>query len=166
MSDKLEAYPGATLQLQLSDFNGKTLKKWKVGNDVPANSSIRFHQEDYATLATDPTRTFLLMTLKSKDGKELSKEIFYFNYPKDQNLPQANIRYKIKQEDGRCEVTLQSKQLARDVFIEIPYQGARFTDNFFDLLPGETRKITITSPQIRKNESVNLKIRHLTRIIH
>jgi beta-mannosidase len=161
MSDKLEAYPGATLQLQLSDFNGKTLKKWKVCNDVPANSSIRFHQEDYATLATDPTRTFLLMTLKSKDGKELSKEIFYFNYPKDQNLPQANIRYKIKQEDGRCEVTLQSKQLARDVFIEIPYQGARFTDNFFDLLPGETRKITITSPQIRKNESVNLKIRHL-----
>lgn len=161
MSDKLEAYPGATLQLQLSDFNGKTLKKWKVCNDVPANTSIRFHQEDYATLATDPTRTFLLMTLKSKDGKELSKEIFYFNYPKDQNLPQANIRYKIKQEDGRCEVTLQSKQLARDVFIEIPCQGARFTDNFFDLLPGETRKITITSPQIRKNETVNLKIRHL-----
>ena len=166
MSDKLEAYPGATLQLQLSDFNGKTLKKWKVCNDVPANTSIRFHQEDYATLATDPTRTFLLMTLKSKDGKELSKEIFYFNYPKDQNLPQANIRYKIKQEDGRCEVTLQSKQLARDVFIEIPYQGARFTDNFFDLLPGETRKITITSPQIRKAEPVSLKIRHLIRIIH
>lgn len=161
MSDKLEAYPGATLQLQLSDFNGKTLKKWKVGNDVPANTSIRFHQEDYATLATDPARTFLLMTLKSKDGKELSKEIFYFNYPKDQNLPQANIRYKIKQEDGRCEVTLQSKQLARDVFIEIPYQGARFSDNFFDLLPGETRKITITSPQIRKAEPVSLKIRHL-----
>lgn len=161
MSDKLEAHPGATLQLQLSDFNGKTLKKWKVCNDVPANSSIRFHQEDYATLATDPTRTFLLMTLKSKDGKELSKEIFYFNYPKDQNLPQANIRYKIKQEDGRCEVTLQSKQLARDVFLEIPYQGARFTDNFFDLLPGETRKITITSPQIRKAEPVSLKIRHL-----
>lgn len=161
MSDKLEAYPGATLQLQLSDFNGKTLKKWKVGNDVPANTSIRFHQEDYATLATDPTRTFLLMTLKSKDGKVLSKEIFYFKYPKDQNLPQANIRYKIKQEDGRCEVTLQSKQLARDVFIEIPYQGARFTDNFFDLLPGETRKITITSPQIRKAEPVSLKIRHL-----
>lgn len=161
MSDKLEAYPGATLQLQLSDFNGKTLKKWKVCYDVPANTSIRFHQEEYAKLATDPTRTFLLMTLKSKDGKELSKEIFYFNYPKDQNLPQANIRHKIKQEDGRCEVTLQSKQLARDVFIEIPYQGARFTDNFFDLLPGETRKITITSPQIRKAEPVSLKIRHL-----
>ena len=136
MSDKLEAYPGATLQLQLSDFNGKTLKKWKVCNDVPANSSIRFHQEEYAKLSTDPAQTFLLMTLKSKDGKELCKEIFYFNYPKDQNLPQANIRHKIKQEDGRCEVTLQSKQLARDVFIEIPYQGARFTDNFFDLLPG------------------------------
>ena len=161
ISDKLEAYPGATLQLQLSDFNGKTLKKWKVCYDVPANTSIRFHQEEYAKLATDPTRTFLLMTLKSKDGKELSKEIFYFNYPKDQNLPQANIRHKIKQEDGRCEVTLQSKQLARDVFIEIPCQGARFTDNFFDLLPGETRKITITSPQIRKAEPISLKIRHL-----
>ena len=37
----------------------------------------------------------------------------------------------------------------------------RFTDNFFDLLPGETRKITITSPKIRKAEPVSLKIRHL-----
>ena len=67
--------------------------------------------------------------------------------------------------DGKCEVTLSSKQLARDIFIEIPFQGARFSDNFFDLLPGQTKKIVITSDEIKKGEPVALKIRHLTGVV-
>ena len=54
--------------------------------------------------------------------------------------------------DGKYEVTLSARQLARDVFIEIPVQGARFTDNFFDLLPGQTKKVIITSDKLKKNE--------------
>ena len=75
------------------------------------------------------------------------------------------VSYKVKQQDGKCEVTLSTKQLARDIFVEIPYQGARFSDNFFDLLPGQTKKITITSDEIKKGEPVTLKIRHLKGII-
>ena len=54
--------------------------------------------------------------------------------------------------DGKYEVTLSARQLARDVFIEIPVQGAKFTDNFFDLLPGQTKKVIITSDKLKKNE--------------
>ncbi|WP_293524991.1 glycoside hydrolase family 2 protein [Prevotella sp.] len=32
-------------------------------------------------------------------------------------------------------MTLKTDRLARDIFIEVPVQGVRFTDNFFDLLP-------------------------------
>lgn len=58
----------------------------------------------------------------------------------------------MKPMDGKYEVTLSARQLARDVFIEIPVQGARFTDNFFDLLPGQTKKVIITSDKLKKNE--------------
>ena len=77
----------------------------------------------------------------------------------------AKVSYKVKQMDGKCEVTLSTKQLARDIFIEIPVQGARFTDNFFDLLPGQTKKIVITSDEIKKGAPVELKLRHLKGII-
>ena len=67
----------------------------------------------------------------------------------------------MKQKDGMCELTLFSPALAKDVFIEIPLQGARFSDNFFDLLPGERKTVVITSPQIKKGEEIHLTIKHI-----
>ena len=58
--------------------------------------------------------------------------------------------------------TLSARQLARDVFIEIPVQGAKFTDNFFDLLPGQTKKVIITSDKLKKNEKVDITIKQLS----
>ena len=165
LSDELQDYKNATLQLKVMDFNGKVLSKKIIKGEVPANASVVFHQEVYNDLATQPTNTLLLMTLKDQKGKVLSEEIYYFNYPKDQDLPEAKVSCKVKTMDGKCEVTLSAKQLARDIFVEIPYQGARFTDNFFDLLPGQTKKILITSDEIKKAEPFELKIRHLKGII-
>ena len=161
LSDELETVKNATLQLKVMDFNGKVLSNKTIKGEVPANASVVYCKEEYASLATDPSNTLLLMTLKNQKGQVLSEEIYYFKYPKEQNLPKAQIRYKVKQQDGKCEITLSTKQLARDIFIEIPIQGARYTDNFFDLLPGQTKKITITSDQIKKVEPVEFKIRHL-----
>ena len=161
LSDELQTVKNATLQLKLMNFDGKVLNNKVVKGEVPANASVVYCKENYDVLATDPSNTFLLMTLKDAKGKVLSEEIYYFNYPKDQNLPETQIRYKVKQLDGKCEVTLSAKQLARDIFIEIPVQGARFSDNFFDLLPGQTKKIVITSDQLKKSEPVDIKIRHL-----
>ena len=60
-----------------------------------------------------------------------------------------------------CALTLLSPALAKDVFIEITLQGARFSDNFFDLLPGERKTVVITSPQIKKGEEIHLTIKHI-----
>jgi len=65
------------------------------------------------------------------------------------------------QADGQCELILSASELAKDVFIEVPIQGARFSDNFFDLLPGERKKVIITSPRIKKGEKLPFGIRHL-----
>lgn len=144
------------------DFNGKVLNKKDIKGEVPANASTLYYKESYAGMTGNPRNTFLLMTLKNKEGEILSEEIYYFNYAKDQDLPKADIRYKVKQQDGKYEVTLSSKQLARDVFIEIPVQGARFSDNFFDLLPGQTKKVVITADQLKKNEKMEIHIRQLS----
>ena len=66
------------------------------------------------------------------------------------------------------------KQLARDVFIEIPkqsesnsltgssLQGARFSDNFFDLLPGQTKKVVVTSEELMKDGKLDIRIHQLS----
>lgn len=160
--DKLEADKEVTLLLRVMDFNGKVLTKKSIKGEVPANASTLYYKEPYAGMTTSPQNTFLLMTLKNKKGEVLSEEIYYFNHAKDQELPKTEIRYKVKPMDGKYEVTLSARQLARDVFIEIPVQGARFTDNFFDLLPGQTKKVIITSDKLKKNEKVDITIKQLS----
>ena len=174
MSDKLEADKDVTLQLRLMDFDGKVLKKKEIKGEVPANASTLYHKEKYEGMTPNPRNTFLLMTLKNKKGEVLSEETFYFNFAKDQDLHKADIRYKVKQMDGKCEITLSSKQLARDVFIEIPkqsdsnsltvssLQGARFSDNFFDLLPGQTKKVVVTSEELMKDGKLDIRIHQLS----
>ena len=87
------------------------------------------------------------LTLKAKNGAALADEVFYFAYPKDQKLPEARIETSVKKRGEAIEMTLKTDKLARDIFIEVPVQGVRFSDNFFDLLPGQRKKITITSPE-------------------
>ncbi|MDE6452363.1 MAG: glycoside hydrolase family 2 protein, partial [Odoribacter sp.] len=142
MSDRLQDMDDLTLEMQLTDFYGKLLKKEKHRVKVPANSSVQVLEQKLADWVTprQARQCYLLVTLKDKTGKKWSEEPYFFNVPKDLDLPDVSIEPKVKTGDGVCEVTLKSAVLAKDVFIEIPVHGARFSDNFFDLLPGVARK--------------------------
>ena len=166
LSDALKAEENVILQLQLKDFNGKVLKKETIKGAFPANATTLLHQVKVADWNQQAEKTFLLMTLKDQKGNVISQDNYYFKYPKDLELPMAKVSMKVKQKEGCCEVTLKAKELARDVFVEIPVQGARFSDNFFDLLPGETKKVVITSEAIHANEPLKIKARHLRGIIN
>lgn len=45
--------------------------------------------------------------------------------------------------DGVLKITLSTDVFARGVFIKNNINGAKFSDNFFDLVPGETKEITV-----------------------
>ena len=66
--------------------------------------------------------------------------------------------------EGRCTVTLSSPQLVRSLFIETPWQGARYSDNFFDLLPGETRRVVITNDDIHKGDTPQITLHSVNNI--
>lgn len=141
MSDRLTDEE-LTLNLELMDFNGKVYRKQKVDGLLPANTSKLFYQEpvEQALAGRDSATTFMHMVVKSKKGEVLSDEIYYFAHPKDQLLPKTPLQWQVKQKKGYCEVTVKADKLARDIFIEVPVQGVRFSDNFFDLLPGQKKK--------------------------
>ena len=164
ISDLLEKQSQLTLEMKVIDFNGKTLDKEVVkAVEVPANVSSCIFRKPLSEWVTPEHRKncFLLLVLKDKTGKKIAEEVYFFNKTKDLELPRTNVSMKVKQSDGKCEVTLSSSKLAKDVFIQIPVQGARFSDNFFDLLPGENKKITITSPDIKKGEQQNITVKHV-----
>lgn len=163
MSDRLTDEE-LTLNLELMDFNGKVYRKQKVDGLLPANTSKLFYQEpvEQALAGRDSATTFMHMVVKSKKGEVLSDEIYYFAHPKDQLLPKTPLQWQVKQKKGYCEVTLKADKLARDIFIEVPVQGVRFSDNFFDLLPGQKKKVIITSPDGKSLDHLQVTVHQLS----
>ena len=164
ISDQLEALKQLSLEIKLVDFNGKILnKKVHKALELPANTSRLVHSLKINSWLTpeQEKQCFLQLLLKDAAGKVITDENYFFQRTKDLSLQPTSIVTKVKQMEGSCEVTLSSRQLAKDVFIEIPLQGVRFSDNFFDLLPGETKKVVITSPLIKKNEKLEVNVKHI-----
>lgn len=149
ISDELQDRDDVRLTVELMDFDGKSHGKWTHSGKLTANTSMLFLKKrvDEFLSKQDAATSFLRFTLKAKNGAALADEVFYFAYPKDQKLPEARIETSVKRRGEAIEMTLKADKLARDIFIEVPVQGVRFSDNFFDLLPGQRKKITITSPE-------------------
>ena len=167
LSDVLKSEK-AILQIELMDFNGKVYRRHQVEGTLPANASAVFYEEDWnkAFAACDTTTSFIHMTLRSDvDRRVLSDEVYYPVFAKKQHLPHPEISCKIRKKDGAYELTLKSKQLARDVFVEISVQGVRFSDNFFDLLPGVPKKILVTSADGTPLEDISVSLHQLSDIV-
>lgn len=164
VSDKLEDLGDLTLEMQLIDFDGKLLSRQEVKPvNLPGNTSLCVYSEKTASVASPERRkhAVLQLILKDRSGKETAEKIYFFSRTKELELPQTSVVCKVKQYDGYCDVTLSSPKLAKDVFIEIPLQGARFSDNFFDLLPGQTKKVRISSRLLKKEERADITIKHI-----
>ena len=165
ISDCPDTKDHLTLEMKVTDFDGKKQGKPIRLNTltVPANTSQCVYRikPDTWLSPEEQQRCFMQLTLKDKAGNTLAETVYFFRKTKDLLLPETTVSCKMKQKDGMCELTLFSPALAKDVFIEIPLQGARFSDNFFDLLPGERKTVVITSPQIKKGEELPLTIKHI-----
>ena len=99
--------------------------------------------------------------LSDSEGNVISAKDHFFYWPNKLELPQTEVKTSVQYGDGEYKVTLSSEKLAKDVFIEIPIQGARFSDNFINLLPGEKRTIIITSPELKAVDKTPLTVKHI-----
>jgi len=163
ISDKLESFENLQLTMKWKDFDGKLLRKSVVKTNLPGSSSTPVFREAISNLLTPEQRktAYVQLSLTDKKGKVLSDQIYFINKTKDLNLSQPTISVKTQYKSGYCELTLSTNKLAKDVFIEIPVQGARFSDNFFDLEPGVAKKISISSALITPNSQLKINIKHI-----
>jgi beta-mannosidase len=109
---------------------------------VPANTSTVVYAVNENELAKGVNKMGSVMNIKLMEGNnELSVNNFYFGKPKELNLPKPKILLKAI-DKNHIEVT--TDKLARFVWLQLPKTINAFSDNYFDLLPGE-KKIVVLS---------------------
>ena len=163
LSDKLTDISNLKLTISLIDFTGKKEKNIQTQVMAKANASEKVHAlsiADFASLAQQEN-CVVHVSLTDEKNKVVAATNYYFNWPNRLNLPKTQIKQKVSYADGEYTITLSSKNLAKDVFVEIPILGTKFSDNFFDLLPGERKVITISSPELKKSSKTDITVKHL-----
>ena len=146
---------------------GKDVFRWSVCNDKlepitaklhvtiqPWTGAPRFSKDITATVAANTSQAVLeipradLFAQLGQDAvlvADLSypggtdRSTYFYGYPKKMNPPVAHVTAKQTRSGDEGTVTLHADNYARVVTLEA---DADFSDNYFDLLPGETRTIT------------------------
>lgn len=145
---------GNSLSLELLDFSGEKLFAAEVAGFTPklSNELISKFPKKYFS-EFDLTKAVWKLTWES-DNKEVT--IFHF-FVKPKNLALDKPNISIKRIDAKT-VEISTDILAKDVYL-ISEEAGNFSDNFFDLLPGEKKMVTA------EKDFNDLKIKSLADIL-
>jgi beta-mannosidase len=146
VSDRTAATP-ATLQVRLLDFNGKVLYQQSAPVQVaPLTSQVYLDIPKAKLLKGQDLRKVVLSCALQAGGATLSTNTHYFALPKELALPKTSLTATWQPaSDSTYQVTLKSPTLAREVWLSLAQGDGFFGDNYFDLLPGETKVLTFKS---------------------
>jgi beta-mannosidase len=161
VSDKLED-TGADLNMKIIDFKGKELWKHSEGITVKANASEIVYKKALNELlkGIDKKRSVLVVSLTQGD-KEIYRTTKYFNRVKDLDLPMPRITAKTEKTADGVKVTVTTNVLAKNVYVSFEDHEGWFTDNFFDMLPGETRTVVFETKEDIADPAKELKVRSI-----
>lgn len=135
-----------TLRVNLMDFNGKSLWNRSYSVTMPTNSSsvLTSIGIDNIPLLLNKSNALLYVTLV-RNGRVIDSDIYYSDLPKNLKLPFPDLSKYIRQKEGGFEIELYSKNLCKNLMLVSEGNTYTFSDNFFDILPGETKVIKVES---------------------
>lgn len=147
VSDHLKAVKGK-LDIRVMDLKGNLLFEKNSSVTLPANTSkIQFTAAVESLLKGKKQNEVVVNTRFTENGNgEVVSNNYFFTRYKDIDFPKADIQTtSVPTADG-FDVTVQSNVFARGVFLSIDGIDNFFSDNYFDLLPGEPVTIHVTTP--------------------
>jgi beta-mannosidase len=133
------------LKVKVVDFEGKAFFENSIEAYVSANSNEKLQIEGLAECLAKADKTKAYVKLELVENESLLAERFcYLAYSKDLKLPKAEPKLKVTEADGKISIEVTTDAFAKDVQVYCTNAMGDFSDNFFDLEAGESRKVVFT----------------------
>ena len=157
-----------SLRINLMDFYGNSLWNRMVNVTIPVNGAKVIYKLPLKNL---PVKTNLDKILISasliRNNNSVDSDIFYFVEPKDLSLPLPDIDLYLRQKSNDLyELQIKSKNLTKNIMLVSEGNAFSFSDNFFDILPGETKAIIVHSKLSFDEVERKLSYIHLQGVEH
>ncbi len=160
VSDLLQPQKGV-LKMKLIDMQGITLWEESVKTQLPANSSEVIFEIDTTELLSLVGRNKCMMVSTFESGKNvIDADYHYFAKVKDLALPNPGIKIDVQETPDSYSVVIYSENLCKNLFLTSTNSEVQFSDNFMDILPGQS--VTLTCPKTIGFEEFKSGLKYLT----
>lgn len=147
VSDRLKTVKGK-LNVRVMDLKGNVLFEKNSNVSLPANTSkVQFSAPVASVLGGKNPNEVVVNARFIENGKEgevITNNYFFTRY-KDIDFPKADIQTTSVPAGDGYDVTVSSDVFARGIFLSIDGIDNFFSDNYFDLLPGEPVTIHVST---------------------
>lgn len=151
------------IRVNALNFEGKSLSDvTRQSVLLPNDSSRTIWQGDIRTILgkTKPENAVIVIQLLDTSGQQLYRRLFYPAPPKKLRLSKPAIQLQVEQVNNGYLLQLQSKTLAKNVQIQTDANGT-LSDNYFDLLPDEPKKVLFKTDTILDSPTEAFKLKTL-----
>jgi beta-mannosidase len=136
----LKAVKNGSFEIQIVDMKGNVIKEFQKEQQIK-DSSILITSLD--KLEFENRKELVIVSIYNVKNEEEIRAIDHFVKPKNLKLIDPSISYFIEELDDRIFINLTSKCFAKSVMINIQNHNYQFSDNYFDLLPDELKRIEV-----------------------
>jgi beta-mannosidase len=161
VSDKLEVFEG-DLRVRTIDLDGGEVYVNTFRVSVRPNTSgvyARLRKSD--VVGGHDTSALAMVSTLTSSGVVVAENVMYFAAPKDLALKRPEIRTESKKQPDGYEIRLVSNTLAKNVVLSCEPCRGFFSDNYFDLLPNESKSVFFRTHQEAGDFQRSLKVMSL-----
>jgi len=126
--------------LKLNTYSGKTLFEKVINAEINSCSSKIIFSENVDKFLNNNGEGKCYLTSEFISENLSSRKIFHFSTLKEAALENPELEIKAI---SNSEIKIFAKKIAKCVFLDCDDSKAQFSDNYFDLLPGETKTVEL-----------------------
>ncbi len=153
--------------ISISDFNGRLIIADSTVTilDLLSSNEVSFENISNELISKYKDSTYIQIKLYDfNEGGLLSERSLTTGKNKDLRIPKADFHYNLKKNQDYWEIILTTKVFVKSLYISAPGIDCKFSNNFFDLIPGETK--TVFFYPNKKTDNLNIKFNSMNGILN
>ncbi len=151
INDGSDTIKDVSLEFEVNNFKGENILAAVSTPKQNWEGAVKFDSSSINELVgeADKNELFLNVILRGRGEKIIAESNYFFAKPKDLKLTKPNLKIR---KISATEIEISTDVLAKDVYL---MGDTHFSDNFFDLLPKTSKRITLSKP-LEKIEVMSL----------
>ena len=157
-----------SIKVEVKGLDGHLYSTRVLKVNVPSNSSKKVCQLPVKDIlyGADPTKSYIRLIYTDNEGREHSNLRFFANQKQVMFL-NPDVSFEVNESGDYKEVILTSNVFARAVYVSVKDCGLlHFSDNFFDLHPGEPYTVKVKTDMSAEELSSRLQYNCVNKFLY